>query len=154
MRDQVAPPALCELDGAVDAADVDHDEADQDGDEDELDVARDGVPEPGPPARDAPREVPQEHPEEGHGGELEDDAALHDVCAAVLLLVCVGHRGHRAADGLNNQRDDVARAEDDGVPLRGQDGGGSAEVTDEFAEEDVERRAEEDGGDDESNNLG
>lgn len=54
---------------------------------------------------------------------------------------------------MDDEGDDVAGAEYDGVPLRGEERGRAAQVSDELAEEDVEGSAEEHGRDDESDDL-
>lgn len=51
--------------------------------------------------------------------------------------------GHAAADGLDDERDDVAGAEDPEVEAWFEEGGLPAEQADEFAEEDVDACCEE-----------
>lgn len=62
-------------------------------------------------------------------------------CVAVFLVCLRG--GDAAADGLDDERDDVAGAEDPEVHFRTEDGGVAAEDLDETAEEDVDACCEE-----------
>lgn len=154
VRDEVPRPPLRELDGPVDAADVDHGEAHQHGAQNPSHLLGDRPPEPAAATPDAPQEVGAQHPKDGHGDELERDACHHDVRALLLARGGVGGRGGRAANGLDDEGDQVAEAKDDGVQLGRDHGGGRAEDQDEAAQEDVEGRGEEDGGDDEGDFLG
>lgn len=72
----------------------------------------------------------------------------------LLGLVEAGHAGFGAANGLDDERDDVACAKHNRVPFGRQEGGLAAEVDDEAAEEDVQCGREEDGRDDEGDFLG
>ena len=76
---------------------------------------------------------------------MEDDAPDHGVGSRVGVAVdLVGFGGGQtAADGLDDERDDVAGAEDPEVEVRGKDGGVAAEDFDEVAQEDVDSCGEE-----------
>lgn len=79
--------------------------------------------------------------------QLEDDSRDHRVGARIGVAVdLVGFGGgHAAADGLDNERDDVAGAEDPEVEAWAEDRGFAAEKFDEAAEEDVDAGCEEGG---------
>lgn len=154
MRDKVSRPTLRQLDRPVNTPNVNHDEADDHGSQDQLDLLGEHPAKAQPPTRHTTPEIRPEHPKDGHGDELERDSCNHDVCALVLPFSGIGTRGFGAADGLDDERDEVAGAENKGVEFCRDDGGGGAEVDDEAAEEDVEGCGEEDGGDDEGDDLG
>lgn len=64
-------------------------------------------------AHGADDKVGRAEDEDGDGEELENDASDHDVGprgGVAIDFVCFGG-GHAAADGLNDERDDVAGAE-------------------------------------------
>lgn len=149
----MASPPLRKLDGPVDAPDVNHGEAHQYGEQDPAHALGDGVAQPAAPTADAAEEVGAQHAKDGHGDELKGDAGHHDVRALVLLLLGVGARGLGAADGLDDERDQVAQAKDDGVKPGRDNGGLRPEVDDQAAQEDVQGRREEDGGDDQGDDL-
>lgn len=95
----------------------------------------------------APDKIRSEDDEDGNGGHLEDDARDHNVRAgrgvAVDIVRC--GRGHPAADGLHDERDDVAGDKGPEVEVWADDGRFAAEDRDEAAEEDVDSRCEEGG---------
>lgn len=154
VRDEVARPSLRQLNGPVDAPNVNHGEAHQHGAQHPPHLPAHGPAQSPTGARDPPQEIRAQHPKDGHGDELERDAGHHDVGALLLLGARVGRRGHGAANGLDDEGDEVAEAKDDSVQLGGEDGGTGTQGEDEAAQEDVEGGREEDGGDDEGHLLG
>ena len=121
--DQFPLPALRQLDDAVDAADEDaqrgHGQGGQEAAEPEraaqLGVV--GVEGAGPVragvAHGADGEVGANEHEDAQGEDLKGQPGHHDLVAVGRRRVVVrGHAGHAAADGLEHERDDVARDEE------------------------------------------
>lgn len=96
----------------------------------------------------AAHEIRRARHEDGYREELEHDARDHRVGARVSVTADFAgfRRCQAAADGLHDQRDHVAGAEDPEVQAGGEDGGFAAEEVDEAAEEDVDAGCEEGGG--------
>ena len=100
--DEIPGPALEELDGTIDAPDVDTDDGEDHGAEQGHDGALEGLEKV---FADGPTdEVGTAEDEDGDRGHLEDNSCHHDVRTwggvAVLLGCCDG--GHAAADGLDD----------------------------------------------------
>lgn len=95
----------------------------------------------------ATHEIRRARHEDGYREELEHDARDH--CVGARVRVAADFAGFRrcqaAADGLHDQRDHVAGAENPEVEAGGEDGGFAAEEVDEAAEEDVDAGCEEGG---------
>lgn len=121
MGDKIARPALYELDRAIDAADVDTGDGKHHRREKWDDRAGCGLQEA--PTDRAADEFGGQDDKGRDRGELEDDTADHCVRAGLGALVGVvqSRGGHAAADGLDDQRDDVAGAEDPEVQARAND---------------------------------
>lgn len=143
--DEVPVPTLQQLDGPVDAADVDADDGEdhgvQEGDHGALQrviILQEAAP------HRAPDEVGGAHHEDGDGRQLEDDACDHDVCAwsGVIAVVRLGG-GHAPSDGLDHEGDDIAGAEDPEVECGAEEGRVAPEDLYEAAEEDVDASGEE-----------
>ena len=146
--DQGARPALAQLGDAVDGPDEDAERRQGQRDQESAELGagpQRRVPGvqgrvahgPHPPQR-LDHEVQAEQLEQEQREDLERQARDHDVVAHVRALVLVaGDRGHAAADGLEQEGDDVARDEDarvrEGFDVRvfgaeGDDDAGEGEV--------------------------
>lgn len=114
-RDEIPRPTLRKLDGPVNASNVDHGEAHQHGAQHPLHAFGDQASEPQATTADAAKEIGAQHAENGHGDELKCNTGYHDVRSLVLSFfgICSGSFG--AADGLDDERDEVAGAKDDGI---------------------------------------
>ena len=142
---QIPSPTLRQLDGTVDASDVDtehgEDHSGEQGGDGSAHVLQKTTTE------DAADEIGGASDKDGDREQLEDDTGDHDMgaggCVAVFL-VCFGG-GDAAADGLDDERDDIAGAEDPEIHFRAEDGGVAAEDLDEAAKEDVDACCEEGG---------
>lgn len=122
-RDQVSVPALGQLDGSVDTPNVDADDGEDHGSEQGVDGTG-GMAEQSM-LDTAADEVGGADNEDGDGEHLEDDAGNHDVragCGVAVDLVGLGG-GDTTADGLNDEGDNVAGAEDPEVEIGAEDGG-------------------------------
>lgn len=141
--DQKAGPTLQQLDGTVDASNVNaHDGEDHDEEQRHHGAAH-LVQQVLPPH--AAEEVGRAEGEDGDGGHLEDDPGDHHVGAGFRVAVdrVARPRRHAAADGLHDERDDVAGAEDPQVQRRAQNGRFPSENGDESAQQDVDAGREE-----------
>ncbi len=127
--DQGARPALAEFRDAVDGPDEDADgrERERRQEDAELGAASQGrvlgIQRGGAhglhPSQRLDEEVEAQQLEHEQRDDLEGQSRHHDVIARVGALVLVaGHRGHAAANGLEEEGDDVARDEDAGVGER------------------------------------
>lgn len=133
MSDQEPMPSLQKLDSTVNASHVNA----QNG---ENHRAQQGHNRPSQRleklvAHGPENKVGGEEDEDGDREELEDDTGHHDVgtgCGVAVDFVCFG-RGHATADGLDDEGDNVAGAEDPKVEAGFEDGGFSAEDLDEAA---------------------
>lgn len=121
-RDEVAGPALQQLDGPVDAPDVDAGHGEDHGVQQRQHRAAHRVQQVLP--HHAPQEVGGAQHEDGNRAHLEHDAGHHDVRAGFRVAIDLvrGLRRHPSADGLDHQRDDIAGAEDPQVEGRAEDG--------------------------------
>lgn len=142
---QIPTPALRQLDGPVDAPHIDTHDGEDHRAEQRHNRPSHGLQETA--AETAPDKVRGEDDEDGDGGHLEDDARDHDVGARRGVAVGIVGRGagHSAADGLHDERDDVAGDEDIEVETWADDGGVAAQQGDEAAKEDVDACCEEGG---------
>jgi hypothetical protein len=147
--DQVAGPALQQLDAAIHASDEDGHDAQTCGADQQLQIPRKdlvtGVLLWG--AVDTEQEDDGEDGEDGDGGHLEEDTGHHDVGAE--LGVAVGRGGgvgcKTATYGLEDEGDEVAGAKDPEVPF-GRDGRSVGALEgDEPAKDDVDACREEGG---------
>ena len=80
------------------------------------------------------------HVEAREGDDLEDDAGEHDVAAHVGDLGGVGRRGDTAADGLQQEREEVAGDEDIGVQTGPDERELRTDCADHVFEREVKRR--------------
>lgn len=121
-RDEVAAPALQQLDGPVDAPDVDAEHGEDHGVQQRQHRAAHRVQQVLP--YHPPQEIGRAEHEDGDRAHLEHDAGHHDVRAGLRVAVDLarGLRRHPSADSLDHQRDDIAGAEDPQVERRAEDG--------------------------------
>jgi hypothetical protein len=112
---EVALPALGKLNGSEDVSDVNSNERHEHRDEDKTVWTGELVAE-----RDSPADKVDGEDSKGcHGDELERDAADHNLGSWPGILKVAGrHRGHGAADCLDDERDEVTGQEHDGVHAR------------------------------------
>ena len=118
-HDLVRPPAR-QLSDAVDATDKDKQRGGEHSRAEDLEITaldeRRGFGGEGVlAARQLEHVKSDKHVEAREGDDLEDDAGEHDVAAHVGDLGGVGRRGDTAADGLQQEREEVAGDEDIGV---------------------------------------
>lgn len=150
MRDEKARPPLQQLDGPVNASDVDADHGEDHGGKQGHNGALVMMQDMG--TGYAAHEIDRTDDKEGDGGHLEDDTGDHDVgtCRGVAVDLIGCDRSHAAASGLDDKGDDVAGAEDPEIELWAEEGRFPAKDLDEAAKEDVDACCEEGGGDNES----
>ncbi len=95
---------------------------------------------------DGPEEFGAQPREESQTDDLEDKTGNHDVDAGVCQRFGIGGIGDGTADRLQNEGEDVAADEDDGVGPRLEAGEGSAVGDDYTGEGEVDGGGEETGG--------
>lgn len=151
--DEVSGPALRQLDGTIDTSNIDAEHGEHHG-------AEKGGDGPAHCLQKSTTENPADEiggasDKDGNREHLKDNTGDHDVgswgCVAIFLVHFYG--SHAAADGLDDERDDVAGAEDPEVHFRAKDGGLAAKELDEPAKEDVDACREECGSNDQGRNL-
>mgnify|MGYP006988610912 CR=1 FL=1 len=133
MSDEITIPSLHQLDRTIDTPNIDTDDGKHHRSEQGKDRAVHRLQQT--VAHSAVDEVDRTDGEDGDREQLEDDASDHDMRArrgvAVDLIGLFG--GHAAADGLDNERDYVAGAEDPEVHVWLYEGGFGAKELDEAA---------------------
>lgn len=112
MSNQVPTPTLRQLDGTVNAPGIDAKHREDHRSKKRNNGTSHGLQET--TAQGPAHKVCCAEDEDGDGEELEDDTGYHDVCAGcgVSVYFVDFDGGHAAADGLDDQGDDVAGAED------------------------------------------
>lgn len=153
MRNQIPIPALRKLNRPINSPHNNHQKAQRHGRAHRPHAPRNPRQERAPSRQHPLPKVDHKPPKQQHRKQLKRNSGHHDMRPRLLLGARVRLARQGAAGGLRDERDQVARTEDDGVPLGGDDGGGAAERQDELAEEHVERRGEEDGRDDQGDFL-
>lgn len=148
MRDQIALPALQQLNAPINRAYENRQDAQTHRANDEIRV-------PGLVHANRPtQEIQHEDHENDHRRQLEQDTGDHDVRAGFGRGFAVaGDGGEAAADSLDYERYDVCRGENDDVHAWREEGGAAADDADQSAKGDVGGGGEEDGRDDESDDL-
>lgn len=167
--DQLALPPLRQLDDTVDAADEDADGGQGQGDEEPFEFGRGaqggvagfahvlgcawragsaGI------ALGADGEVEAHEDEDGEGEDLEREPGDHDVVTRFGRFVVVRcHAGHAAADGLEQQGDEVARDEEARIRQGFDSGIGLPDRDHDARQGQVDACGEEGGGDGQTDNL-
>lgn len=112
VSNEITIPSLHQLDRTIDTPNIDTDDGKYHGGKQGDDRAVHGLQETF--AHSAADEVHRADDEDGDREELEDDTSDHDVRASCGVAAdLVGFSGsHAAADGLDDERDYVAGAED------------------------------------------
>lgn len=62
-------------------------------------------------------EVTPDAEEKDHGNDLGDETSNHDLDTNVGVVLCVGRGSQVTTDSLENEREQIAADEDDGVEL-------------------------------------